>query len=60
VIFLADDRNLGGGGVDVQAAVQGISISQDVNPAAMFGGAGMAGVVANGNAGGAVSPASLF
>lgn len=36
VIFIADDQNLGGGGVDTQAAVAGLEISQDVNPASLF------------------------
>jgi len=52
-IWIADDRRLGGGGVDVNAAVAGINITGDVNHAALFNGSG-------GAAAAQVNPASLF
>ncbi len=41
VIKIADDQELGGGGVDLAAAIGGIDIDQDVNPAGLFGGPGV-------------------
>lgn len=39
VVFVADDTQLGGGGSDPNAALAGVNLEQEVNPAALFGGA---------------------
>lgn len=39
VMIIADDKNLGGGGVNPVTAFGGVQIDTEVNPAGMFGGA---------------------
>lgn len=56
VMKIADDNEQGGGGSDPNADFAGVSIGQEVNPAAMFG----TGTTAGGAAPAAVDPASLF